>query len=224
MLKECTSICTINGSKWFIVIYRMDIQDQDGKYVDIANLEKPEQDLAKEYIEENDVVFELGARYGSVSCIINSLLKCKTNQVVVDPDERIWEALERNKKVNKCEFHIVKGFVSSKKLGLTNLNDYYGGYAATYIDQDDSKIPSYTMEEIKTKYNLQFNVLVADCEGFLERFFDENPTFYDKLRLVMFEADYVDKCNYTKIRDTLRIKGFLELVNGHQNVWINPSI
>ena len=214
----------INGYKCLVILNRMDIKDQDGNPVDIVNLEKPEQDLAKEYIEENDVVFELGARYGSVSCIINSILKCKTNQVVVDPDERIWEALERNKKVNKCEFHIVKGFVSSKKLGLTNLNDYYGGYAATYIDQDDSKIPSYTMEEIKTKYNLQFNVLVADCEGFLERFFDENPTFYDKLRLVMFEADYVDKCNYTKIRDTLRIKGFLELVNGHQNVWINPSI
>ena len=214
----------INGSKCLVILNRMDIKDQDGNPVDIVNLEKPEQDLAKEYIEENDVVFELGARYGSVSCIINSILKCKTNQVVVDPDERIWEALERNKKVNKCEFHIVKGFVSSKKLGLTNLNDYYGGYAATYIDQDDSKIPSYTMEEIKTKYNLQFNVLVADCEGFLERFFDENPSFYDKFRLIMFEADYVDKCNYTKIRDMLRIKGFLELVNGHQNVWINPSI
>ena len=214
----------INGSKCLVILNRMDIKDQDGNPVDIVNLEKPEQDLAKEYIEENDVVFELGARYGSVSCIINSILKCKTNQVVVDPDERIWEALERNKKVNKCEFHIVKGFVSSKKLGLTNLNDYYGGYAATYIDQDDSKIPSYTMEEIKTKYNLQFNVLIADCEGFLERFFDENPSFYDKLRLIMFEADYVDKCNYTKIRDMLRIKGFLELVNGHQNVWINPSI
>ena len=202
----------------------MDIRDQNGKSVNIAFLEKPEQDLAQKYIKENDIVFELGARYGSVSCIINSKLKCKTNQVVVEPDERVWEALERNKKVNKCEFHIVKGFVSSKKLGLTNINDYYGGYAATYIDQDDSKIPSYTMEEIKTKYNLQFNVLVADCEGFLERFFDENPTFYDKLRLVMFEADYVDKCNYTKIRDTLRIKGFLEVVHGHQNVWIQPGV
>ena len=144
MLKECTSICTINGSKWFIVIYRMDIQDQDGKYVDIANLEKPEQDLAKEYIEETDVVFELGARYGSVSCIINSILNCKTNQVVVEPDERVWKALERNRKVNNCEFHIVKGFVSAKKLALTNLDNWYGGYASTYIVNDETKIPSYT--------------------------------------------------------------------------------
>ena len=197
----------------------MDIHDQYGNSVDIANLEKPEQDLANEYIEETDVVFELGARYGSVSCIINSLLKGKKNQVVVEPDERVWEELERNKKVNKCEFHIVKGFVSSKKLGLTNLNEYYGGYAATYIDQDDSKIPSYTMEEIKTHYNLQFNVLVADCEGFLERFFDENPTLIQQLRLIIFEADYEEKCNYDKIRIMLKTNGFGEILRGHQNVW-----
>ena len=80
----------------------MDIRDQNGKSVNIAFLEKPEQDLAQQYIKENDIVFELGARYGSVSCIINSKLKCKTNQVVVEPDERVWNALERNKIANNC--------------------------------------------------------------------------------------------------------------------------
>ena len=103
----------------------MDIRDQDGKIIDIASMEKPEQDLAQQYIKENDIVFELGARYGSVSCIINSKLKCKTNQVVVEPDERVWDALEQNKIRNNCEFHIIKGFVSVKKLGLTNLDNYY---------------------------------------------------------------------------------------------------
>ena len=149
----------------------MDIRDQHGNSIDIANVEKYEQYLAKQYIEENDIVFELGARYGSVSCTINSKLKYKTNQVVVEPDARVWEALERNKKANNCEFHIVKGFVSTKKLGLTNLDAHLGGYGATYIIQDDSSIPCYTMETIKEKYNLKFNVLVADCEGFLDFFF-----------------------------------------------------
>jgi len=198
----------------------MDIRNQYGESIDIDRIEKHEQDLAKEYIQENDIVFELGARYGSVSCIINSKLKCKTNQVVVEPDERVWEALERNKKANNCEFHIVKGFVSSKKLGLTNLDNWYGGYGATYIVQDDSLIPSYTMKEINEKYNLKFNVLVADCEGFLERFFDENPNFYDTLRLIIFEADYTEKCNYDTIRNRLMEKGFTEKLNGHQNLWI----
>lgn len=198
----------------------MDIVDQFGRRVDIARMEKREQELAKQYIHENDVVFELGARYGSVSCIINSKLKSKTNQVVVEPDERVWEALERNKKANHCEYNIVQGFVSKKKLGLTNLESHFGGYGATYIVDKVSTIPSYTLDQIHEKYNLTFNVLVADCEGFLELFFDENPTFYDTLRLVIFEADYEAKCNYDKIRKTLREKGFTEKLHGHQNVWI----
>lgn len=202
----------------------MDIQNQHGKPVNILNMEKAEQDLAKQYIEENDIVLELGARYGSVSCTINRNLKCKTNQVVVEPDERVWEALERNKKANNCEFHIVKGFISAKKIGLTNLNNYCGGYGATYIEQIDSKIPCFTMEEINEKYNLNINALVADCEGFLERFFDENPSFYDRLRIIIFEADYPDKCDYSKIRNALKEKGFKEIRKGHQNVWIKPTL
>jgi len=201
----------------------MDIQDQNGNSVDTNKYEKREQDLAKEYIQSNDIVFELGARYGSVSCVINSKLNCKTNQVVVEPDERVWEALERNKKVNNCEFNIVKGFVSNEKLGLINKESYEGYGTSSTVDYS-SKIASYTLKEIEEKYKLKFNVLVADCEGFLETFFDENPNFYDQLRLIIFEADYPNKCNYYKIKTTLKNRGFTKLVEGHQNVWINFTI
>jgi hypothetical protein len=143
---------------------------------------------------------------------------------VVEPDERVWEALERNKKANGCEFHIVKGFVSTKTLGLTNLDEYYGGYGATYVIQNESTIPSYTMKSVQEKYNLTFNVLVADREGFLEVFFDENPTFYDTLCLIIFEVDYEIKCNYHKIRTTLSQKGFQKILEGTQNVWIKPGM
>ena len=181
----------------------MNIVDLHGDHVDIELFEKHEQDLANQYILENDVVLELGARYGSVSCIINSKLNNKQNQVVVEPDERVWDALEKNKNSNNCEFNIVKGFISNKKLDLTNLDNYHGGYGATFIENTNTQIPSYSLDEITNTYNLQFNVLVADCEGFLEVFFDENPNFYDNLRLIIFEADYPEKCNYEKIKNTL---------------------
>jgi len=202
-----------------IFIYPSDFQNENGAQINTDAFELPEQKLAKEYIQENDVVLELGARYGSVSCAINSKLNCKTNQVSVEPDDRVWNALERNKKVNNADFHIVKGFISNKKLGLTEL-DCWIGYGTTSIEDEKSKIPSFSLKEISDKYNLNFNVLVADCEGFLETFFDENPTFYDNLRLVIFEADYIQKCNYKKIKSTLRKKGFNKLLEGHQNVWI----
>jgi FkbM family methyltransferase len=198
----------------------MNILDQYGNKVNIETMEKEEQDLANQYISENDVVLELGARYGSVSCIINSKLNNKKNQVVVEPDDRVWNALELNKKSNHCEFNIVKGFISNKKLDLTNLDCCHGGYGATFIENSDTKIPSYSLDEITQQYNLNFNVLVADCEGFLEVFFDENPSFYDNLRLIIFEADYTEKCNYAKIKTKLTEKKFDKIKEGPQNVWL----
>ncbi len=199
----------------------MNIVDLNGNIININEIEKQEQDLAMEYILENDIVLELGARYGTVSCTINSKLNNKNNQVVVEPDDRVWDALEKNKENNNCKFNIIKGFISNKKLDLTNLDVCLDGYGATFIENDDTKIPSYSLDEIKNKYNLNFNVLVADCEGFLEVFFDENPDFYDNLRLIIFEADYPEKCNYDKIKNKLIEKKFNKILEGHQNVWIS---
>jgi FkbM family methyltransferase len=203
----------------------MEIRDQYDNIVDIENLERAEQDLVREYILENDVVLELGARYGSVSCLINFKLKSKNRQVVVEPDDRVWGALEKNKRINNCEFNIVKGFLSEKKnLDLSNLDDYFGGYGATFVENENTKIPSFTLTEIMNKYEIQaFNVLVADCEGFLETFFDENPGFYDNLRLIIFESDYPNKCNYDKIKRNLLEKNFTKILEGHQNVWIKHN-
>ena len=197
----------------------MDIRDENGTRIN-ACVEGAEQELANTYIKAEDCVLELGARYGSVSCIINSKLRCKKNHVAVEPDERVWKALELNRSTNNCDFHIVKGFVSNRKLSLTEKNAC-DGYATTSFENKDTTIPSYSLKEIQDTYDLSFNVLVADCEGFLESFFDENPDFPDTLRLIIFEADYPEKCNYTKIRSILEYdKEFTELLFGHQNVWI----
>lgn len=196
----------------------MDIRDEYDNPVDTERWEHNEQRLAKKYIQPEHVVLELGGRYGSVSCIINSKLGCKKNHVVVEPDQRVWNALERNCCMNNCEFHIIKGFISNKKLGLTNLDSAYG-YGTTSIENAESDILSFTLKEVEQTFKLKFNTLVADCEGFLEMFFDENPDFYDQLNLIIFEADYTNKCNYDKIRHALQVRGFRELLNGDQNVW-----
>lgn len=199
---------------------KYEIYDMNDNRIDINNIEVIEQYLANEYIQENDIVLELGARYGSISCIINSKLNDKNNQVVVEPDSRVWEALEKNKRINNCKFNIVKGFISNKKLDLTNL-EYYGGYGATTIENNNSNIPSYTLNEIRDKYNLNFNVLFADCEGFLEQFLNENSLLLDNLRLIIFEEDYPQKCNYENIKIKLKENKFKQIKNGFHNVWVS---
>lgn len=194
-----------------------------GHLINNNYMEINEQLLAQKYIQEDDRVLELGARYGTVSCMINSKLKGKFKklQVSVEPDERVWDALEKNKLSNKCEFNIVKGFISNKKLELTNLDECYGGYGATSIENEESKIPIFKLHEIQRYcYVKSFNVLVADCEGFLGTFLEENPDIIERLRLVIFEADYEDKCDYNKIHKLFTDEGFKCELKGHQNVYI----
>ena len=88
----------------------------------------------------------MGARYGTVSCIINKKIKNKLNQISVEPDETVWKPLEMNKIKNNCNFNIIKGFISNKKLGL-----HQNGYGTTFITDEKTKIPSYSLHEIKSK-------------------------------------------------------------------------
>lgn len=188
------------------------LYDEKNKIIDNDKLEIVEQELAHKFVNENDTVLELGARYGSVTCVISKKLNEKNNLVCVEPDNRVWDALEKNLSTNNCKANVVKGFLSKKKIELTNLDCYKGGYGSTFVVNNESKTNCYTLNHIKNKYNIEkFTALIADCEGFLEVFFDENPELFKELNLVMYEADYKNKCNYDKIRKNLIDNGF-ELV------------
>jgi FkbM family methyltransferase len=193
--------------------------DENNKIIDHTLVETVEQKYASEYIHEDDVVLELGARYGMASCSINQKLKNKKNQVVIEPDDRIWEALEKNRNINNCDFEIIKGFVSNYKLTLVD-KDAFGGFGTTAMFDSTSTIPHYTMNEIYSKFNLKFNVLFADCEGFLEIFLDENPNLLTTCRLMIFEQDCPYKCNYDKIKHNLLQHGFKQIVDGFHQVWL----
>lgn len=194
--------------------------DQYGRVINTHIMEKTEQDYARMYIPEDASVLELGARYGTVTCAISEKQKHSGRLVCVEPDTRVWSALESNIQRNNCKAHIVKGFISKKPIALTNLDNWYGGYGATFIDDSSSNIPSFTLSEIESTYGIRFDALVADCEGFLERFFDENTELFDRLRIIIYEADYTEKCNYSRLEEEFTRRGFRYIQKGHQNVII----
>jgi hypothetical protein len=214
----------------------MKIFNEKGLLVE-PSAEGPEKELAQKYIKKTDRVLELGARYGSVSCLINNILSNQSMHVAVEPDFRVWGPLEYNKMINDCKFYIHKGFLSSTPLSLKNIDQCDGGYGSTSFIDSNSKLPIVTVHELEDSINCKFNVLVADCEGCLESFFKDNPFMYDQLRMIIFEGDYPDSCDYTKIINELSTKGFSQVFKsnfkweslpkyshvhknlGHQNVW-----
>ena len=190
--------------------------NEHGNPVDTIAFESTEQQQTEEYITEDCIVLELGARYGTVSCIINKKLKDPRNQVSVEPDNTVWASLEQNMISNKCNFHLVKGVISNTPLKLVKETF---GYANSTVKSENSTIPRFTLTQVESQYNLKFNTLVADCEGFLGQFFEENPHMYKQLTLCIFEKDCPDKCDYDRITNNLRSNGFTNIVSGVHEVW-----
>ena len=195
--------------------------DEHGKKIHHLQTEREEQILAETYVLSSDCVLELGARYGTVSCATNAVLSCKTDHVVVEPDARVWNALESNKIRNKMNFQIIKGFCSTQSLGLHDL-DNYRGYGTRSCKVEQSDIPSFTLEALESLVSKPFNCLIADCEGYLETFLDENPTLLPRLRCIIFEKDCPKECDYNKIKQRLAELGFEQKVKLFREVWIKP--
>jgi hypothetical protein len=186
----------------------MEFIDENGDQVRYDKFEVCERNQAKKYIRPNDCVLELGARYGGVSVVINNILNDKTQQVSVEPDRKVWGALERNKEFHNCEFEILKGTISKRPQILNGKS-----WATHTLDSDIGDIPNYDLPD------KPFNVLIADCEGFLEKFYRENKALFHKLRLVMFEKDRPSKCNYDYIIDELKALGFKEIRNNFHSIY-----
>lgn len=188
--------------------------DEFGKPVNIETVEVEEQQQTQEFITQDCIVLELGARYGTVSCIINKKLSNPLNQVSVEPDQAVWNCLERNRDVNGCSFGILKGAISRVPLKVIQ-----SGYCTTATPHASPNTYTYTLEQVEAMYQLRFNTLVADCEGALGRFFAENPKLLDQLNLIILEADVPEWTDYDALYESFRTHGLTQIVPGFRQVW-----
>jgi FkbM family methyltransferase len=181
---------------------------ETGETVDTISRERTEQILANKYIESHHKVLELGGRYGTVSCIINNKLDNPEAHVVVEPDERVIDILHKNKDTHNSFFHVFQGVISNKKYNLTNTDRHFGGYGSTCVEDEQTTILSKNLNEVMAQYNVQFNCLFADCEGFLENFVRENAELVKEYELIIYEIDYPQKCDYVWIESFLKENNF----------------
>jgi hypothetical protein len=106
--------------------------NEKGELINHKNEERDEQEQAYKYIEPNDVVIELGGRYGTVSAIINYKLNNKKNHVVVEPDENIVPTFKRNRDLNNSGYYILPKIISN-----SNKKKIENGYSTHYIDSNN---------------------------------------------------------------------------------------
>jgi len=192
-----------NNKKSLIIPEELDnlqYYDESNNIIDHKNIERDEQQIAYDYIEPNDIVLELGGRFGTVSNVINHKLNNKTNHVVVEPDSLVIPALTKNK--NIYQYNIENSYISNKNKKLTG-SGY--GEKMIYSEEPNNKL---TYSDFKQKYPLKFNVIVADCEGCLCEFLDIMGDDLNNINKIIFEKKKQGMCDYKEIKKKLESKGF----------------
>jgi len=175
--------------------------------------------LINKYVKSDMKVLELGARYGTVSVCLDYILDNPKEQLLcVDPDNKIKMCLNKNKEKNNCTFNIFNGAISKKDLYICY--NGCGWETKTYVNPPEhlqnEKIECLSIEEIYKKYNINFDCLLADCEGFLLEFIRENEDFFNNLNCVIYEEDCGENhpinntyINYNEVEEFLISKGFI---------------
>lgn len=135
-----------------------------------------------------------------MSCVISEVLEDPTQHVAVEPDNSVIEALEFNKRTHDAKFRIFEGVVSKKKYELAFIDPKFDFHEyGTYTKESDNpNVHSKTLEELEDNYGVQFDCVIADCEGFFYTFVDENMERIKNMRVLIYEQDGIPWLDYMK--------------------------
>lgn len=192
--------------------------NETGMRLQSKNVEREEQVDATLFIPRHAIVLELGGRYGLAAAAINNRLDNPTQHIVVEPDSTVQSALRANRDSHNCFYSIFEGVVSRKPMYFNQ----YGFSSFCSEVPNDSPVRTICLEELQELYGIvQFTHLVADCEGGLLDFFEENKEFIQTLEGIYFEKDAKVglKINYEPLNQFLQENGFELKKKGFREYW-----
>jgi glycosyl transferase family 25 len=196
--------------------------DESLNIIDTSTYETTEQWIADTFISREAVVLELGGRYGVVSVHINKKLNNTKNHCVVEPDRAVFKQMFCNILQNKCKPHVFNGVISKTPL-------FFKQNGTASIAREDKCscdayiVPNKSLDQLISETGLKFDTLVADCEGCLEKFIDENIKYLDTFKMITFEEDCHDYCDYEKIKRILGEHKFICIRPGGHSVWTRTN-
>jgi len=141
------------------------------------------------FIDQDDVVLEIGGNIGGVSSVIASKLKNGNNLVVLEPSVKALKEL-KNISEKYYNFNIYEGALVKKGQNIeckcTNNSTYADCKEVKYKVENN-----ILFEDLEKKYNLKFNTLVIDCEGcYLDIFEDAvNRGWLKNINKILIEWD-----------------------------------
>jgi len=192
--------------------------DEYGNILDLTNYEITEQWIADTFISPDATVLELGGRLGVVSVHINKRLTDTRRHYIVEPDEQAFKQMFRNIVSRNLNPRVFNGTITNnpqffESQGLASRTRDARCSCKSFI------VPNKTLQQVIQETGLRFDTLVADCEGCLEGFIDENIDYLDNFKMITFEEDCHTECDYDKIKRILGEHHFVCVRPGGHSVW-----
>ena len=155
--------------------------------------ELPEQKMVVRYLTGNEKVLEIGGNIGRNSLVISSILKNNNYLVTLESNINIAEQLIENRNLNNFNFHIECSALSNRKL----IQKGWETIPSETLNEGYCWVDTITLKALKTKYNIDFDTLILDCEGAFYYILMDMPEILENINLIIMENDYNDM--YKKI-------------------------
>jgi FkbM family methyltransferase len=171
----------------------------------ILDDEVPEQKMSLRYLTGNEKVLEIGGNIGRNSLVIASILKDSSNLVTLESDRNIANQLIHNRDLNRLNFHIECAALSKRRL-------IQRGWETTPSDvlfEGFNWVDTINLDELKAKYNIEFDTLVLDCEGAFYYILMDMPEILTNINVIIMENDYLDLSHKKYIDDILTKNNFV---------------
>ncbi len=149
---------------------------------------KEEYEFIQKYLSKNDIVLELGACIGVLSCFVNRWLSATKNHVVVEANPLLIEYLEHNRNWNSCNFNIENCMISKNKRNNFYLHNMIIGGSDKRKTNKKIEVAGKTFQEIEKKYNLSFSALIIDIEGGELQLLKENQDYLKQINILFIEV------------------------------------
>jgi len=169
------------------------------------NDELPEQKMAVKYLTGNEKVLEIGGNIGRNSLIIGSILQNHDNFVTLESDKDICKQLIENRNLNNFKFHIENSALSNRKL----IQQGWNTIPSEILEPGFKSINTINYNQLKTKYNIEFDTLVLDCEGAFYYILMDMPEILNNIKLIIMENDYLDITHKNCIDEILIKNNFI---------------
>ena len=194
-----------------------------GDTIHSTSHEGHEQLVATWCLSASDCVLEIGGGIGAASTMIQKIISDKKGHVVVEPQPKMCETLERNKTLQGSGFFVAKGALAkgnvyaAKKAALDGpdtMTQRQWMFHKTSRKQtaSTSLVKSWDLKTLREKVApRKFTAVVVDCEGAFPDVVDDFPDIFEGIRVVYLERDGESGTDYSRVDAALE-KANLALV------------